>query len=58
MQLTINSKDYTFKFGLRFVRELEKTVHKTENGVEFGVGTSIKMAQLILDRDLQPLALL
>lgn len=56
MQLTINNKDYTFKFGLRFVRELDKTVHKTENGVEFGVGTSIKMAQLILDRDLTVLS--
>lgn len=56
MQLTINDKDYTFKFGLRFVRELDKTVHKTENGVEFGVGTSIKMAQLILDRDLTVLS--
>lgn len=56
MQLTIKDKDYTFKFGLRFVRELDKTVHKTENGVEFGVGTSIKMAQLILDRDLTVLS--
>lgn len=56
MQLTINNKDYTFKFGLRFVRELDKTVHKTENNIEFGVGTSVKMAQLILDRDLTVLS--
>lgn len=56
MQLTINDKDYTFKFGLRFVRELDKTIQKDENGVEFGVGTSVKMAQLILDRDLTVLS--
>ena len=40
MQLTINDKDYTFKFGLRFVRELDKTIQKTENGVSFGVQVS------------------
>lgn len=56
MQLTINNKDYTFKFGLRFVRELDKQITKEENGVEFGVGTSVKMAQLILDRDLTVLS--
>ena len=56
MQITINDKDYTFKFGLRFVRELDKTIQKAENGVEFGVGTSVKMAQLILDRDLTVLS--
>lgn len=56
MQLTINDKDYTFKFGLRFVRELDKTITKEENGVEFGVGTSVNMAQLMLDRDLTVLS--
>jgi hypothetical protein len=56
MQLAINDKDYTFKFGLRFVRELDKQITKEENGVEFGVGTSVKMAQLALDRDLTVLS--
>ena len=56
MQLTINDKDYTFKFGLRFVRELDKQITTNENGIEFGVGTAIKLAQLVNAKDLAALS--
>ena len=56
MQLTINDKDYAFKFGLRFVRELDKQITTNENGIEFGVGTAIKLAQLVNAKDLAALS--
>lgn len=56
MQLTINDKDYMFKFGLRFVRELDKQITTNENGIEFGVGTAIKLAQLVNTNDLAVLS--
>lgn len=56
MQLTINDKDYTFKFGLRFVRELDKTITTHDNGIEFGVGTAFKLAQLVNAKDLAALS--
>ena len=55
MQLTINDKDYTFKFGLRFVRELDKQITTNENGIEFGVGTAVKLAQIVNAKDLAAL---
>lgn len=56
MQLTINDKDYTFKFGLRFVRELDKQITTNENGIEFGVGTAVKLAQIVNAKDLAALS--
>ena len=56
MQLTINDKDYTFKFGLRFVRELDKQITTKNEGIEFGVGTAFKLAQLVNAKDLAALS--
>ena len=56
MQLTINDKDYTFKFGLRFVRELDKQIKTNNEGIEFGVGTAFKLAQLVNAKDLAALS--
>lgn len=56
MQLTINDKDYTFKFGLRFVRELDKQITTNNEGIEFGVGTAFKLAQLVNANDLAALS--
>lgn len=56
MQLTINDKDYTFKFGLRFVRELDKQITTNNEGIEFGVGTAFKLAQLVNAKDLAALS--
>nr|CAI9750922.1 tail chaperone protein [Caudoviricetes sp.]CAI9750954.1 tail chaperone protein [Caudoviricetes sp.] len=56
MQLTINDKDYTFKFGLRFVRELDKQITTNNEGIEFGVGTAFKLAQLVNAKDVAALS--
>lgn len=56
MQLTIKDKDYTFKFGLRFVRELDKQITTNNEGIEFGVGTAFKLAQLVNAKDLAALS--
>lgn len=56
MQLTINDKDYNFKFGLRFVRELDKQITTKDEGIEFGVGTAFKLAQLVNAKDLAALS--
>ena len=56
MQLTINDKDYTFKFGLRFIRELDKQITTNNEGIEFGVGTAFKLAQLVNTKDLAALS--
>ena len=52
----INGKEYTFKFGLRFVAELDKLVQIKQDGVPFSVGTSIKLAQVSKDNDLVALS--
>lgn len=38
MQLTINGKDYELKFGIGFIRELDKVYGIETNGVHFGMG--------------------
>lgn len=53
---TINDKEYTFKFGLLFLKELDETIHQSANGVPFAVGAGIKLAQLSGDKDILALA--
>lgn len=48
----INGKSYNFKFGLRFVAELDKLVSIKQEGIPFSVGSSIKLAQLKNANDL------
>lgn len=38
MQLTINSREYDLNFGVRFVRELDKNVGLSTQGINFGMG--------------------
>lgn len=38
MNITIDNKDYELKFGLKFIRELDKNHSQTEGGVTFGTG--------------------
>lgn len=40
MELTINDKQYTATFGVRFVRELDKSAGLSVNGASFGMGLS------------------
>lgn len=43
MKLKIGKKDYSFKFGTKFVRELDKEFPVTSGGVDFGMGLSAKV---------------
>ena len=40
MQLTINGKEYGLNFGVRFVRELDKTIGASIKGINFGMGVA------------------
>lgn len=52
----INGKEYTFKFGLRFVAELDKLVVTKQEGIPFSVGSAIKLGQLANAKDILALA--
>lgn len=43
MKLKIKGKDYSFKFGTKFVRELDKAMPFIEGGMEFGMGLTAKV---------------
>jgi len=51
----INEKNYNFKFGIRFVRKLDESIKTEQNGIEFGVGASVKIAQLANANDITSL---
>jgi predicted SPOUT superfamily RNA methylase MTH1 len=54
-ELTIKGKIYQFRFGIGFVREIDKTKkEKTESGAEVNVGLQYAVAALI---DEDPVAL-
>ena len=43
MKLKIKGKDYSFKFGTKFVRELDKVMPFVDGNMEFGMGLSAKV---------------
>lgn len=42
MKLKIKGKEYSFKFGTKFVRELDKVMPFIDGNMEFGMGLSAK----------------
>lgn len=46
MQIEINKKKYNCKFGIKFVRELDKKFSVKKEGVEFGFSLSTKLPEL------------
>lgn len=46
MQLTINGKVYNFKFGIGFIRELDKKFPTEFDGMKFGFSLQTKVAEL------------
>jgi hypothetical protein len=48
MELTINGKQYEFKFGTKFVRELDKLFPIMQEGIAFGMGLSAKFIPEVL----------
>ncbi|WP_314068322.1 tail assembly chaperone [uncultured Vagococcus sp.] len=43
MKLVINKKTYSFKFGTKFVREIDKRLPLEQEGIKFGFGLSAKV---------------
>lgn len=50
MQIKINGVDYTLRFGLKFIRELDEKYYFEKNGVKFGA-TLEDRVPLIFARD-------
>lgn len=46
MQLTINDKTYNAKFGVKFVRALDKAYPIEQQGLKFGMALSAKIPEL------------
>ena len=46
MQLTINEKTYNVKFGVKFVRVLDKAYPIEQQGLKFGMALSAKIPEL------------
>ena len=46
MQLTINEKTYNVKFGVKFVRALDKAYPIEQQGLKFGMALSSKIPEL------------
>ena len=46
MQLTINDKTYSVKFGVKFVRALDKAYPIEQQGLKFGMALSAKIPEL------------
>lgn len=55
MQLTIKDKTHQIKFGIKFVRELDKRHQMARDGIEFGAGLEIT-APMLLTKKLTTLA--
>lgn len=54
MELTINSNVYKFKFGIGFMREMNKEHKHTENGITKEIGLQLGIADII-DGDIEGL---
>lgn len=49
MDLTINGKEYHLQFGLKFIRELDKTYTQKADGMEFGLGIETAIPYLKME---------
>lgn len=47
MQLTINGTDYNFKFGIGFLRELDKKHGMEKDGMKLGMGLQMTVTQVL-----------
>jgi len=48
MQLVINGKEYNFKFGIKFVREMDRKYNVTLNGAVFGTSMDTVARKLFI----------
>lgn len=47
-EIIINGKEYPIKFGLRFIRELDKIYNIDQKGLRFGVGLTVIAQRLAM----------
>lgn len=47
-EITINGKEYPIKFGLKFIRELDKIYNIDQKGLRFGVGLTVIAQRLAM----------
>lgn len=50
MQITINEKEYTLRFGTKFINTLDNIYSQSMNGVEFGMGIEMMQSYIGLRR--------
>ncbi|TCI75504.1 hypothetical protein EVJ17_15710, partial [Exiguobacterium sp. IPBC4] len=43
MKLKINGKEYSFKFGVKFIREIDKNIPLKREEIKFRLGLSAKV---------------
>lgn len=46
MNITINGKDYEFKAGMRFIRDINSRVQQKTNGVTENIGFEVRLLQV------------
>ena len=56
MKIDINKKVYEFKFGVKFIRELDKQMPITQDGVDFGLALSGKVLPELQNGNISTLA--
>jgi Phage protein. len=56
MELTVKGKQYGFKFGTKFVRELDRLFPITQDGIAFGMGLSTKFIPELKTANINALA--
>lgn len=47
MILSVNSKDYSFRFGVGFIRRMDERYQMKENGVSFGASMETRVPMLL-----------
>lgn len=50
MKITINDKEYTLRFGTKFINSLDNIYSQNMNGVEFGMGMEMMQSYMGLRR--------
>lgn len=56
MELTIGKKIYTFKFGVKFIRELDKELPIEQEGIKYGLALTAKVLPELRSANVNTLA--
>lgn len=56
MELTIKNKIYSFKFGVKFIRELDKELPIEQDGIKYGLALTAKILPELRSANVSTLA--